>query len=234
GLEPPRGSRPCARRARLRLGRRSRLLRPRWHQGRRRPGDRAPRRSGYLSLWGRQNRRGRGGRGRRAQERGGALSAMYYWLSHIPFRAVIFVVIAVLAIPVARAEGWIGSPAGARRAGKPASGTRLTRLGWGAIGMALLALMSAGSTGNNLLYLLYGTVLSALLLSALAGWWNLRGLEVELQAPGQVFRDSDFPLKIRLRRTGSWPSFGVEALLGDARARAPALRAGLSAEIELK
>lgn len=111
---------------------------------------------------------------------------------------------------------------------------RVTRLGWGCLVVALLALMSAGTTGNNLLYLLYSVLASAAAVSALAGWWNLRGLEVEALSPGQVFRGSDFPLRLTVKNYGRWSGFGIEMVLGSSRAAAGLLAAGGTAVVELR
>ncbi|MBI3551320.1 MAG: DUF3488 domain-containing protein [Elusimicrobia bacterium] len=157
-----------------------------------------------------------------------------YWLSKVPFRAFVFLAVAALAVPVARAEGLLGGGYRGRGQGDPGTKTRLTKLGWGVIGVSLLTLMAAGSTGNNLLYLLYGACVASLLVSVAAGWPNLRGVSVEPEAPGQVFRGAQFALRLSLRREGRWPAFGLEAVLGASKAAVAVLRAARPAEVELK
>jgi uncharacterized protein (DUF58 family) len=94
--------------------------------------------------------------------------------------------------------------------------------------------MSAGTTGNNLLYLLYSALTATAAVSALAGWWNLRGLEASIQAPGQVFRGSQFPLRLTFRKKAGWSCFAVEAVLGSSRAALGTLSAGAKAVVELR
>jgi|GEM_PF-605900 len=69
---------------------------------------------------------------------------------------------------------------------------RPTRLGWSAAAMAAFTLFAAGSTGNNLLYLLFAATAAALVLSAAAGWMNLRALRPRLEPPDQIFRGASF------------------------------------------
>jgi uncharacterized protein (DUF58 family) len=106
---------------------------------------------------------------------------------------------------------------------------RLTRLGWACLFVLALALMSALSTGNNLLYLLYSALVAALLLSAAAGRWNLWGIRAEGEVPDQVFRGAEFPLRVTLRNGGSWPAFAVSAAVGGTRVLAERLSGGTAA-----
>ena len=50
-------------------------------------------------------------------------------------------------------------------------------------GLAIYAL----STGNNLVYMLLSTLLAAFVVDALAGAWNLRGLEVARALPPELY-----------------------------------------------
>ncbi|MBI3550433.1 MAG: DUF3488 domain-containing protein [Elusimicrobia bacterium] len=76
---------------------------------------------------------------------------------------------------------------------------KLTRSGWGALFLLGLTFAAAGSSGNNLLYLLYGSLVSAFLLSLTLGHWNLRRVESSFEHPDQVFRESEFTLVASLR-----------------------------------
>ncbi len=89
------------------------------------------------------------------------------------------------------------------------TGTRLTVLGWGCVGMLVLTAMAAFSTGNNLLYLLYSALGAALGVSWFAGRANLGGLDAEFELPSPIFRGDRFSLRLRLIRRGRWPSFAV-------------------------
>ncbi|MDD5629941.1 MAG: transglutaminaseTgpA domain-containing protein, partial [Elusimicrobia bacterium] len=87
--------------------------------------------------------------------------------------------------------------------------SRPTSLGWGALGLAALTLLAAVSTTNNLLYLLFSGVVSALLVSWLAGRGNLRRLSAQARFPDQVFRGDTFRLDLALRNEGLLPVLGV-------------------------
>jgi transglutaminase-like putative cysteine protease/uncharacterized protein (DUF58 family) len=69
---------------------------------------------------------------------------------------------------------------------------RPTRLGVFAALLAGFTLFAAGSTGNNLLYMLFAATATALILSIAVGRLNLRGLSARLEAPDQVFRGAPF------------------------------------------
>jgi uncharacterized protein (DUF58 family) len=69
---------------------------------------------------------------------------------------------------------------------------RPTRLGLFAVAMAGFTLFAAGSTGNNLLYMLFAATAAGLFLALAAGWANLRGLAARLEPPAQMFRGSAF------------------------------------------
>jgi uncharacterized protein (DUF58 family) len=73
---------------------------------------------------------------------------------------------------------------------------RPTRLGVSAALLAGFALFAAGSTGNNLFYLLFAATLTALILAAAAGILNLRGLRARLEAPERVFRGAPFTARV--------------------------------------
>jgi transglutaminase-like putative cysteine protease/uncharacterized protein (DUF58 family) len=73
---------------------------------------------------------------------------------------------------------------------------RPTRLAVATVAMAALTLFAAGSTGNNLLYMLFAAVLAALILAAAVGRLNLRGLSARLEAPDRVFRGAPFVARV--------------------------------------
>ncbi|MBI5883610.1 MAG: DUF58 domain-containing protein [Elusimicrobia bacterium] len=94
---------------------------------------------------------------------------------------------------------------------------RLTRLGWGAVGMAVLSMMASFSTGNNLLYVLYGMVVAGLAVSWLGGRVNLARVTACGRMPDQVFRGDLFRLCLTLANAGRFPAFGLrvrEAVVG--------------------
>ena len=92
--------------------------------------------------------------------------------------------------------------------------------------MAAFTLFAAGSTGNNLLYLLFAATVAALFLSLASGWANLRGLSARVEAPTQAFRAAPFSTRVVVVNQGSFDKrlirvvgpLGVAAI-GDVPAR---------------
>ncbi len=111
---------------------------------------------------------------------------------------------------------------------------RLTRLGLGCVFLAGLTLMSAATTGNNLLYLVYGAMLGALVLSWLLGRANLRAVSARAAAPDQVFQDADFPLTVVLRNEGRWPAFALSAACRGRREGVERIEAGGEAAFSVR
>ena len=84
---------------------------------------------------------------------------------------------------------------------------RLTRSGL----LFFIAIVGIGAvainSGNNLLYLIFSALLSALILSGLLSVANLRHLEVSLDAADAVYADRPALLAIRVRNVGLFPLF---------------------------
>ncbi len=75
-------------------------------------------------------------------------------------------------------------------------------LGWPGVVMAIIAallLVSAWNTGENLLYIVLGGVLSLLVLSSFLAWANLAGLSFEREAPHAVYRGDTFLVHATIR-----------------------------------
>ena len=81
---------------------------------------------------------------------------------------------------------------------------RVTRLGLSAGAAAAFALFAAGSTGNNLLYLIFAAVAAALALTLLSGWSNLAGLSARVDLPDQAFRGEPFTARVVVSNNGRW------------------------------
>ncbi|MBI4351298.1 MAG: DUF3488 domain-containing protein [Elusimicrobia bacterium] len=113
-------------------------------------------------------------------------------------------------------------------------GAYLTPLGRGALAAAFITMLAAGASGNNLLYLLFATLLSAFLLSWAAGKANLRGIVPGLLPPEQVFRGGEFSLKVLLSNPGRLPSLGLRLSCRGQRPPLERLPAGGTAEAELR
>ena len=83
--------------------------------------------------------------------------------------------------------------------------------------MAVLSMMASFSTGNNLLYGLYGMVGAGLAVSWLGGRVNLAGVRACGRMPDQVFRGELFRLCLTLANGGRFAAFGLrvrEAMVG--------------------
>ncbi|HNW45255.1 MAG TPA: transglutaminaseTgpA domain-containing protein, partial [Elusimicrobiales bacterium] len=111
---------------------------------------------------------------------------------------------------------------------------RLTAPGWGALAAAFITLSAAAVSGNNLLYLLFATILAAFVLSWAAGKANLRPVVAGLSAPGQIFRGSEFSLKVILENRGRLPVLGLRLACRGQRRPVESLAAGGKAELELR
>jgi len=84
---------------------------------------------------------------------------------------------------------------------------RLTRSGL----LFFLAIIGIGAvainSGNNLLYLVFSALLSALIFSGLLSVANLRRLEISLDTVDEVYAGRPASLAVRVRNTGSFPLF---------------------------
>ncbi|NNN06617.1 MAG: DUF3488 domain-containing protein, partial [Elusimicrobia bacterium] len=89
---------------------------------------------------------------------------------------------------------------------------RVTRLGWSAGAAAAFALFAAGSTGNNLLYMIFAAVAAALALSFSSGWANLTGLSARVDLPDQAFRGEPFTARVVVSNEGRWVAHMVKVV----------------------
>ena len=76
---------------------------------------------------------------------------------------------------------------------------RLTRFGFGVVLAALVTLFGAATSGNNLLYLVNGMVISILAVSVFAAYRNLARLAAEATVPAQAFQGTEFALSVAVR-----------------------------------
>lgn len=90
--------------------------------------------------------------------------------------------------------------------------------------IAILLLLSAWNTGENLLYIIFGGVLGLLLISSIAGRINLTGLDLTVETADAVHRGDPLPAHVELRsRRWLFSSFSLRVILeGDAAAQAVA------------
>lgn len=73
---------------------------------------------------------------------------------------------------------------------------------------ALLALASF-NTGNNLIYLIFGLMLSIILLSYVLVTINIRGLRLKVKVPGPVYASEESDLIIRIRNDKKLASYSI-------------------------
>ena len=79
--------------------------------------------------------------------------------------------------------------------------------------------LTAFSTGNNLLYLIFSLLLATVLVSAVAARLNLTRLELELKPPKHIFAEEPVTLELTLtNRKRLLPSFSLLAVLQEAQA----------------
>ncbi len=75
------------------------------------------------------------------------------------------------------------------------------------ISITILLGVSAINTGNNLLYLIVSALLSFMLLSGIAALYNLRGLELKLIPPKEVFAQKRENFRVLLTNWHKFPKF---------------------------
>jgi uncharacterized protein (DUF58 family) len=98
-----------------------------------------------------------------------------------------------------------------RRWLRPPRQLSFTREGKYFVGISLGVGFAAINTGNNLLYLLLGMMLSLIVASAILSESSLRGLEVQRRPPARLHAGRPFLMGISLRNVKSrLPSFSVE------------------------
>lgn len=87
-------------------------------------------------------------------------------------------------------------------------GIRITTVGLWYVLLSIVVAIAATNTGNNSLYMVMAVVLAVLILSGILSRENVRGLEIELQPPGEVFANRPFSLgftlKSRARLSPRW------------------------------
>lgn len=104
---------------------------------------------------------------------------------------------------------------------------RVNKSGYLYIALSVVIGFSAVNTGNNLVYIIASALLSYMMVSGFFGRNNLRGLDVELIFPDEIFAGNDILVGVRLRCAHRvLPAFIVMVAVGDAEVLFPFLRAG--------
>src|SRR6187455_1946398 len=94
---------------------------------------------------------------------------------------------------------------------RPPRRLRLTREGRFFIIITIGIGLAAVNTGNNLLYLLLGWMLSTIIASGILSESTLRKLKVERRAPAQVFANRPFLMEVAIENPKKhWSSYSVE------------------------
>src|SRR6266436_3179496 len=89
----------------------------------------------------------------------------------------------------------------------------VTRVGIAYIVAVVLIGVAALNTGNNLLYVIVAAMLAAVLVSGLASAVVLRGLQLDVRLPEQVFAGRPAPAKILVRNGRRWlASFSISVI----------------------
>jgi uncharacterized protein (DUF58 family) len=78
-------------------------------------------------------------------------------------------------------------------------GIRITKVGLWFVLLTLVVAIAATNTGNNALYMVLAMMLGALVVSGVASRDNVRGLDVELTAPDEIFANRPFSLPFVLK-----------------------------------
>ena len=78
-------------------------------------------------------------------------------------------------------------------------GIRITTVGLWFVLLSILVAIAATNTGNNSLYTVLAAMFAILILSGFLSRENVRGLEVELENPGEVFANRPFSLGFTLK-----------------------------------
>jgi uncharacterized protein (DUF58 family) len=89
----------------------------------------------------------------------------------------------------------------------------VTAVGIAYVVAVLLIGVAALNTGNNLLYVIVAAMLAAILVSGVASAVVLRGLELDVRVPDQVFATRPAPARILVRNHRRWlPSFSISVI----------------------
>ncbi len=85
-------------------------------------------------------------------------------------------------------------------------GFHITKVGLWFIVFLLIVVVAATNTGNNGLFLVLAVMGATVLISEFIGRLNVRGLEIGLQAPAEIFANSPSRLEITVRNRSRWLS----------------------------
>lgn len=105
--------------------------------------------------------------------------------------------------------------------GKHIRSVRITRPGWAFLVLTVGLGLGGLNTGNNLLYLVFGMLLSMLLMNAILSRSSLHGLSLKLRMPPRLFAGAACPFRIEISNTKKrLPSYALTMLPDAAHAQA--------------
>ena len=116
----------------------------------------------------------------------------------------------VRAGPVSRLARWW-------RARPAPEGIRITKVGLWFVLFTLIVAVAATNTGNNALYLVLAAMLALLVVSGLVSRRNVRGLEIEVAPPRDVYARRPAVLAFDLRNRARWVPRWLLLVAADAR-----------------
>jgi len=94
--------------------------------------------------------------------------------------------------------------------GKQIRSVRITRPGWGFLVLTVGLGLGGLNTGNNLLYLVFGMLLSMLVMNAILSRSSLHGLALRLRTPPRLFAGAQCPFRVEVSNTKKrLPSFAL-------------------------
>lgn len=87
---------------------------------------------------------------------------------------------------------------------------KITRIGWAFIALTIGIGIAGLNTGNNLLYLIFGMLLSMLLINAVLSTASLNNLQISFAIPSRLYVGDNNPLKVTLQNLKQrFPSYSL-------------------------
>ncbi|WP_448384588.1 DUF58 domain-containing protein [Desulfosoma sp.] len=92
---------------------------------------------------------------------------------------------------------------------------RITRAGWIYVVLTVAVGFAAVNTANNLIYVITSVLLGFMLISGIAGKFNLEAVQVQLALPDEIYAESPAPMVVRVRnRRRFLPVFLISVHVG--------------------
>ncbi|MCS7307888.1 MAG: DUF58 domain-containing protein [Aquificaceae bacterium] len=110
---------------------------------------------------------------------------------------------------------------------------RVNKAGLIFIGITVFLGFAAVNTANNLLYMVVSYMLSFMLFSGLFSLYNIRGLEVVLLPPEEVYAGTELPVRVIVKNHKRLPSFLIELRKENSRCVFPVVSVQSEGSIKL-